>query len=213
MVSGLRNVAPELAAAVGAGLGMDELPSPLPKVATREVTPEVTISPALSLSARPGDGGIQARRIAILVADGCDGAPLIEVSDRLTAEGAAPRFLGSRLGTVRCASGEAIEVDATVEATPSVLYDAVVLPGGDAPAALRADGRVVEFVRDQYRHCKTILAFDDGGALFAACGIAGGPADPGLIVDAGDTRAACDAFVTALGRHRHFERESDPPPV
>ena len=38
---------------------------------TTEVTPEVTASPALSLFARPGDGSIRTRRVAILVADGC----------------------------------------------------------------------------------------------------------------------------------------------
>ena len=38
------------------------------------LTPEVTTSPALSLFARPGDGSIRARRVAILVADGCDGS-------------------------------------------------------------------------------------------------------------------------------------------
>ena len=76
MVSGLMNVAPELAEAVAAGLGMRELPAPMPKVLTRDVTPEVTASPALSLFARPGDGSIRTRRVAILVADGVDGAAL-----------------------------------------------------------------------------------------------------------------------------------------
>ena len=46
----------------------------MPKVMTRDVTPEVSVSPALSLFARPGDGSIRTRRVAILVADGCDGA-------------------------------------------------------------------------------------------------------------------------------------------
>jgi catalase len=54
MVSGLMNVARELAEPVAAGLGMRELPPPMPKVVTRDVTPEVSVSPALSLMARPG---------------------------------------------------------------------------------------------------------------------------------------------------------------
>ena len=56
MVSGLLNVAPELADAVADGLGMRQLPPPMPKALDRDVTPEVTASPALSLFARPGDG-------------------------------------------------------------------------------------------------------------------------------------------------------------
>ena len=54
--------------------GIRELPPPMPKVLPDDVTPEVTESPALSLLARPGDGSIRARRVAILVADGFDGA-------------------------------------------------------------------------------------------------------------------------------------------
>ena len=94
MVSGLMNVAPELAQGVASGLGIRELPAPMPKVQAREITPEVTASPALSLFARPGDGSIKTRRVAILVADGCDGAALVALSGRLTAEGAVPRFVG-----------------------------------------------------------------------------------------------------------------------
>jgi catalase len=56
MVSGLLNVARELAEPVAAGLGMRELPPPMPKVVTRDIMPEVSVSPALSLFARPGDG-------------------------------------------------------------------------------------------------------------------------------------------------------------
>src|SRR4249919_1636493 len=48
MVSGLMNVAAELAESVAAGLGMRELPAPMPKVLQHEVTPEVEVSPALS---------------------------------------------------------------------------------------------------------------------------------------------------------------------
>ena len=50
-----------------------EMPAPMPKVLETEVKPEVAKSPALSLFARPGDGSIRARRVAILVADGVDG--------------------------------------------------------------------------------------------------------------------------------------------
>ena len=94
MVSGLMNVDAELAKAVAAGLGIREMPEPMPKVRPKDVKPEVSASPALSLFARPGDGGIRSRRVAILVADGCDGAPLVALAERLTAEGAVPRFVG-----------------------------------------------------------------------------------------------------------------------
>ena len=214
MVSGLMNVDAALATAVATGLGIREMPPPMPKVLTRDVTPEVSASAALSLFARPGDGSIRTRRVAILVADGCDGAPLVALANRLTAEGAVPRFVSTTLGSVEPISGEAIEVDVSLEAAPSVLYDAIVLPdGADAVRQLRADGRTLEFIKDQYRHCKPMLAWGDSAQLLDACGIPTGESDPGLIVVAVDSPDAADQFVAAIAKHRHFARETDPPRV
>jgi catalase len=215
MVSSLRNVAPELAQAVADGLGLRDLPPAMPK-ARDGVMPEVATSKALSLFARPGDGSIKARKVAFLIANGFDAAPVQKLADRMAADGAVPRLLGPRIGAVESASGEAVEADASVETTPSVLYDAVVLAGGAAAVkALAANGQVLEFIKDQYRHCKTILAFEGADALLRAAGIPAtlpdGTADRGLIVDA--SAAGADAFVEALARHRHFERETDPPRV
>jgi len=214
MVSGLINVAPELAEAVAAGLGIREMPAAMPKVLTEDVTPEVTASPALSLFARPGDGSIRTRRVAILVADGCEREGLVELVDRLTGEGAVPRFVSQTLGSVQPASGEAIEVDVSLEAAPAVLYDAVVLPDGKAAAeALRADGRTLEFIKDQYRHCKPILIVGASRMLLDAAGIPANLADDkqdtGLIF-AADAGAGAGDFVAAIAKHRHFTRETDP---
>jgi catalase len=218
MVSGLINVAAELAEAVAAGLGMREMPAPMPKVITRDVTPEVVLSPALSLSARPGDGSIRTRRVAILVADGCSGEALVALAKRLHSEGAVPRFVSTTLGSVQPSAGDEIEVDVSLEAAPAVLYDALVLPDGDdAVSARDADGRTLEFIKDQYRHCKPILVFGAGKHLLSACGIdptlPDGQPDAGLIVAAAANKAVTDDFVAAIARHRHFAREADPPRV
>jgi len=80
--------------------------------------------------------------------------------------------------------------------------------------ALRSDGRTLEFIKDQYRHCKPILAAGASRALLDACGIEitapHGQPDPGLIITT-DTKAVLDDFVTAIARHRHYARETDPP--
>ena len=219
MVSGLMNVAPELAEAVAAGLGIRELPPPMPKVLQLKVTPEVTKSRALSLFARPGDVGVRARRVAILVADGVDGDVLRALADRLTAAGAVPRFVGARLGVAESADGDLIEVDVTMEAAPSVLFDGVVLPDGrEAVQRLAADGRALEFLKDQYRHCKPILALGAASELLEKAGIPStlpsGTPDPGLVLGRPEkSDAAREAFMTALAEHRHFDRETDPPLV
>ena len=214
MVSGLMNVDAKLATAVASGLGIRKMPTPMPKVLTRDVTPEVSVSPALSLFARPGDGSIRTRRVAVLVADGCEDAPILTLLKRLTAEGAVPRVVSTTLGTVVPTSGRPIEVDVSLEAAPSVLYDAVVLPAGaEAVGHLRADGRTLEFIKDQYRHCKSVLAWGDGAELLEACGIASDHPDAGLIVAQVDSADAADRFVAAIAKHRHFVRETDPPRV
>jgi catalase len=215
MVAGLMNVDIGLAQAVADGLGITEMPDPLPKVQQKKVRPEVTQSKALSLTARPGDGTIRGRKVAIIVANGVSGE-VDAIVERLAAEGAVPIVLGARLGRVQSDAGKPIEIGATLDTTPAVLYDALVVPDGDAAvAALTGNGRALEFVKDIYRHCKAILALGAATQLLQAAGIPSalpnGKADPGLITgDAGET---IDAFVKAIAQHRHFARESEPVPV
>ena len=80
---------------------------------------------------------------------------------------------------------------------------------------LAAIGHTLDFISDQYRHCKTILALGAGRQLLAAAGVpAPSDDDPGLAVaDGDDVSAAIEWFVEAVGRHRHPERDRDPPPA
>jgi catalase len=215
VVALLANVASELAAAVADGLGI-AVPHPLPKIIESPPEPEVTRSSALSLFARPGDGTIRARRIAILVADGVQDA-VTDLQAELTEHGAVPRFVGVRLGAVTTAGGEEIEVDATLETTPAVLYDALIVPDGkDAVKLLGTVGHAAEFIKDQYRHCKAILAIGAGRDLVENAGVfsmlASGEPDPGLLAVAADElERATSRFIAAVAAHRHFERQVDPP--
>jgi catalase len=218
MVSGLLNVAPELGKAVAEGLGVRELPPPMPRVLTRAVNPEVSTSPALSLFSRPGSDGIRTRQIAIFVADGCVGAPLVALAGGLTEQGAVARFVGPTLGAVSTADEAEIEVDIPLAAAASVLFDAVVLPdGAKAVEALVRDGRALEFLKDQYRHAKTLLVFGASTALLGACNIdenlPDGQRDPGLVIARESGDETTTTFASAVARHRHYERESDPPHV
>src|SRR4029434_10423341 len=101
---------------------------------------------------------IQARRIAILIADGVDGDQAKAIAARIRGEGAVPVFVAPRLGAVKVGAGAALQADASLEVAPSVLFDAVAIADGEgAAAALAADGRALEFLKDQYRHCKAML--------------------------------------------------------
>jgi catalase len=218
MVSSLLNVSKELATGLAKDLGI-ELPEPMPRAIKGAPKPEVSVSPALSLKALPGDGGIATRKIAIIVVDGVESEPITELTEALNAAGAVTRLLGTRLGTVSSEDGEPLEIDATLENSPAVLFDALVLPGGsEAVDALIRDGHTLEFVKDQYRHCKTILSLGDSSKILAKAGIPftppSGEEDPGLLIEGQEgSQADAQAFIAAIGRHRHVERDRDPPLV
>jgi catalase len=218
LVSMLANVADELAQGVAEGLGI-EVPEPMPLAMNKRVKPEIQASKALSLFARPGDGGIRTRRIALLVADGVDGEAAVALHEGLLKAGAVPRFVGARLGQVKTQQGDTLEVEVTLETTPSVLYDAMAVPGGhDAVEKLAIIGHALEFIKDSYRHCKPILAIGAGATLLenagASANLSSGEPDPGVLTfEEGDAARGLSAFIAAVAKHRHFLREVDPPLV
>ncbi|QHE87118.1 catalase [Hydrogenophaga sp. BPS33] len=210
MVSSLRNASEALAAQVAAGLGMRELPPAMPRVLEEPAPAEVMHSPALSLKARPGDGSIKGCKVALLVADGVEGQSARQVHAALFEQGAVPRFVAPRIGAVKTADGVPIDADASLENEPGFLFDALVLPdGADGVAALSGDGHTREFILDQYRHCKPIMALPASQALLDLSDIPrvlpSGDPDPGLV-----TGLDIGAFVAALAVRRHPERETDP---
>jgi catalase len=217
IVAGLVNVDAGLAQAVADGLGIP-VPEPLPRVNDTPV-PDYPPSPSLSLLVRPGATGIRTRRVAVLAAPGVDAKVAREVYAVLLKEGAQPRIVGQRLGELAPATGQPLAVEVTFEASPSLVYDGLVIAPGDASeAALARDARVLDFVREQYRHGKPLLALGAGRQLLAASGIPpalpDGAADPGVIVaDGGPLDAALASFTAVLAGHRIYARETDPPRV
>jgi hypothetical protein len=51
-----------------------------------------------------------------------------------------------------------LDADVSLENEPGFLFDALVLPDGQAAVnRLMENGRVLEHIKDQHRHCKAIL--------------------------------------------------------
>jgi catalase len=128
-----------------------------------------------------------------------------------------PRFVGARLGTVRGGDGAELEVEISLETGPSVVFDALAVPDGDAAAkALSNVGQALEFIKDTYRHCKPILAVGAGKLLIDAAklppSLPNGKPDPGLLVVVTPDQGT-KLFIAAIAKHRHFERQTDPPRV
>jgi len=218
VLSLLVNVDPDLADCVARGLGMD-VPAAMP-FASELPIPKYENSPALSLIFRPGRTGISTRRVAVLVAPGVQKAAVDAVYDSLLEAGAVPRLVGCTLGKVATLEGGSLDVEISLETGPSVLYDAVVVPGGgEAVDALLHDAHALDFVRDQYRHCKPILILgSEGKNLLDKAGVPtklpDGSVDPAIIGLRGVTvDQAFGEFKTALSGHRAYTRETDPPKV
>jgi len=213
VLSMLRNVDENLAAALADDLGM-ELPQRMPPVLSKAPAQEVDESRPLSIFALPGSVGVQARRVAIWVANGVDAKPANDLFAALRQAGANPRMLGPRIGAFKAADGSIIEAVASLETEPSVTFDGMVFPSGNADfiKTFTGDGRAIEFVKDQYRHCKTIFLVGKASGLLEVMGLPKqDKSRDGLIVGATGAANEIKQFIEQLARHRHFDRESDPP--
>lgn len=220
IVDNLAHVDLKLASRIAAPLG---IAAPDPKAAAGRlgfrdyrITNKVDEDPALRMAGRPG-GGVRTRKVAILVADGVEAATVRRIQHDLTEAGALCKLVAPHLGTVSTASGRQLAVDHTFANMPSVMFDAVLIPGGAASAAaLSGLGEAVHFVLEAYKHCKTICAVNDGVQLLGTLGFGHGK-NPELVtvptagVLIADGRKVLDGqvsqdFMAAIALHRHWDR-------
>ncbi|HEY5960436.1 MAG TPA: catalase, partial [Polyangiaceae bacterium] len=225
VVALLSEVDPRLAEDVATGLGV-AVPAtyPAPPLGTSSSTLRngnagLTRAPSLSLDHQPKDS-IKSRRIAALVSNGFSASDFKVVKGALTTEGAIIDLVSLMLGTVRDSEGQSFEVDRTFETGPSIMYDAVFIPGGAASiATLNALPEVRLYVIEAYDHAKAIAGSSEGidvlsaigllkripnqarGSVFSDCGIVTANASADLTAFAG-------AFVAAIRAHRHWQREA-----
>ena len=96
-----------------------------------------------------------------------------------------------------------------------MLYDAVVIADGADSVKKMRHGQVGEFLMEQYRHCKPMLALGSGAGLLDELGIEhsapGKSAGSVVSCPSKSVEAGLKSFIAALGRHRDYARESDPP--
>jgi catalase len=171
----------------------------------------VETSPALSME---GNGThIATRRVAVLVAGGVEVGALRAIQQALHDGGATTHVIATHLGFVATSSGQQLPVDATFANAPSVLFDAVLVPGGASSAqALSRNGDAVHFVLEAYKHCKAICVIGEGAQLLRSLGMGtpeSGPAVPGLVIGRNDPPGRAQLaqdFIAAIARHRHWTR-------
>ena len=220
VIAEFSNIDVAFAADVAAAVGV-----PAPKKPAKAKKPiegrSVERSPLLSLMSSPKPG-IKGRKVAVLVADGVDGMGLEQVKAALLRAGALVEVVSKKLGTVAGAndSGGAVTVDKTFQTSGgSVMYDAVLVPGGAKSAqALASQGDAIHFINEAFKHCKPIGALEDGASVLGASQIKAGStemkakvaSDRGVITSrGGDGKSFAKAFIEAMGQHRFWEREAD----
>jgi catalase len=215
VVSLLVNVDEKLASGVANGLGFP-VPPAAPLASTMEF-PVPPPSPGLSEMHYPGNGALNGKRVAILVADGVEADGVVALYDAILKGGGVPRLISVRLGKVESMKEVALDAEATLENSPSVLFDAMVIAAGKKSVErLGLTGQTLEFLRDQYRHCKPILIAGDAQVLLQKAGIGqklpNGKTDPALLV-VSEMQSGIAPFIKALGGPRDHSRETDPPAV
>lgn len=170
-------------------------------------------SDALSIEFTPlnKNKSIKTRKIAVLIADGYAAADLNAIDSTLKKNGASACIIAPHLGVVASDAGKTVEAQERILGTASVLYDALIIPGGaKSVQTLLKEPTCVEFINDAFKHCKTICAVGEGVKLVEKSdAIKADDNDQGLILAPEGTFAEVGKeFVAAVSMHRHFAREA-----
>ena len=220
-VDNLAHVDMKLATRVSAQLGI-ELPNAAAAAGRlgyrdHKMLSNLQEAPSLSMLGRYRPD-ISTRKVAVLAADGMDMTSVKRVMQVLTDAGLQCKVVAPHLGHIGTASGRTLAVDFTFSNTSSVMFDAVLLPGGVACAdELCRLGAAVHFALEAYKHCKPICAVNEGVRLLSSLGFSLSQhkdtaltvPTPGVVI--ADSQKAVEGqisqeFITAMLQHRHWDR-------
>lgn len=228
MLGLLSQVSAELASKVASGLGLNVPKNPekpmnhgIPADADKnkyEPTPvkdNYAPSDALSMLKNPTvTNSIETRQVAFLCSEGVNEESLNLLKSALEKNGAMAKIIGPHSGNITGNKGTEIKTDHSFLTSSSVLFDAVYIPGAKNFSLIENNDNAVEFINDTYKHCKVIGADDDTWELLNKTTIGNKLKDnkdtklPGVIIKDQSAGSFTKNFITALGSHRIWERES-----
>jgi catalase len=209
MVAQLSRIDLQLATRVAKGIGVAPPTDGADASSAREVG---------GLAMRKEGRSAATRKVAILAADGVDTSGVDAVREALTAAGVTVEVVGTRDGMLRGTHGDDLAVDRAASTTASVLYDGVLVAGGDeSPSQVGRTGDLAAMVVEAYKHAKSIGAFGEGVELLAslplpAAELADDRAAVRSVTGVVTTRTVDDlagfasSFAEALAMHRHYDR-------
>lgn len=136
-------------------------------------------------SEQPADTGVLADpdpvRIAVLVTEGFhDGEAYMPIG-YFTNLGAEITVIGPARGVVKAYNSDfTIVIEKTIEEVQVDDFDALILPGGQAPATLREDRMVTEFTSAFFNTGRPVAAICHGPQILAAAGVLEGKTSSGI---------------------------------
>jgi catalase len=218
VVRNLNNVDHDLAVRVAEGIGVEPPSRPV-------TTNHGRSSPALSQADQPGS--VVGRKVAVLAAEGVNAGDVRSVREALIDDGAFCDVIGPHDGALPAAGGGVVEVDRALRNAASVVYDAVVIPGGrESVDALIRCGDAVHFVAEAVKHGKPVGAMGEGIELLKAVPmlegvrVAGGyeeeVVDRGVVTQIASgaaTRGFLSELKEAIAKHRHWDRAKERVPA
>ena len=201
LVSHLRNIHEDLAAAVADGLGV-ELPEPAgAAMPTRD---DLKPSDALSILLR-GPKSFKGRKLGVVLTDGADAKLFTSLVSKIEKLGAVVEVIAPKIAGVTLSDRTAVAAQQKIDGGPSVLYDAVAILASEEGATLLAkDAAARGFVTDAFSHCKFIGYSEEVEPLFLKAGIAD-ELDAGCFLL---SKGIITDFVAALAELRFWEREA-----
>lgn len=222
MIEFLAKIDLELAVTVANGIGV--------KPPTSGWTKNDSQSPAVSqqvINDRTPKS-IKTRKIAFILGPGYNGAQLLAARAALEAQGAVTQLVGPHKGEIP-SDTEAVKATAqwSFLTAKSLIFDGVFIVGGQQSINfLKSNGNAMAFVTEAYKHCKPIIAINEGVDFVASLEIpkvqlatsAAVAAFQGVV----STKEATKSFefsqkegddlfgravFNAIAAHRHYERD------
>lgn len=137
-------------------------------------------------------------KVAILIAAGFEDRELSEPLQHLTDAGFPTTLIGltdaDREG-VTGKHGATFAADVTIGEVSADDFDAVLIPGGKAPARLRQNELILDFVRRMDQQHKLVAAICHGPQVLASAGIIDGRSVTGFFTIRREIRQAGGRFV------------------
>ncbi|MFA4899303.1 MAG: catalase [Brevundimonas sp.] len=195
VLANLQNVDETLAQRVADGLNL-----PLPKASDPGVAPiDLDASPALRIVGKYPDT-LKGRKVAILVADGSDGAVIDAVKAAVEGDGGSVFMVAPKIGGAKLKDGKTLAADGQLAGSPSVLFDAVaIILSEDGCAQILKEGAAVDFAKDAFGHLKAIGHTPEAQPLLDKAGV---EPDAGVIDLSNDAKG-----FLAPARTRQWDRE------